>query len=182
MNRFTSSLAALTVALLASAAVPASAEPLKNIVLVHGAWVDASGWKPVFDILTREGFKVTTMRLEVRGVVPGATPAAFQRAAEAAKNGCPISQALAGNVKVEMDAKLPPYRPYPAPCRLTDRGLPAQPTSHLEVPVDHLGQPFRHCRISQLPRLGERFVRVWQRKHVGREHDPESLERNAKLP
>jgi osmotically inducible protein OsmC len=53
-----------------------------------------------------DGFKVTTMRLEVRGLVPGATPAAFQRAAEAAKKGCPISQALAGNVKVEMDAKL----------------------------------------------------------------------------
>jgi pimeloyl-ACP methyl ester carboxylesterase len=27
-------------------------------VLVHGAWVDASGWKPVYEILTRAGFKV----------------------------------------------------------------------------------------------------------------------------
>jgi len=52
------------------------------------------------------GFKVTTMRLEVRGVVPGTTPQAFQSAAEAAKNGCPISQAIAGNVQVSMDAKL----------------------------------------------------------------------------
>jgi hypothetical protein len=25
---------------------PVSADPIKNIVLVHGAWVDASGWKP----------------------------------------------------------------------------------------------------------------------------------------
>jgi len=40
-------------------AAPASAEPLKNIVLVHGAWVDGSGWKPVYEILTKEGFKVT---------------------------------------------------------------------------------------------------------------------------
>ena len=39
---------------LISSAVPAKAEPLKNIVLVHGAWVDASGWKPVYDILTKE--------------------------------------------------------------------------------------------------------------------------------
>jgi osmotically inducible protein OsmC len=42
----------------------------------------------------------------VRGVVPGTTPQAFQSAAEAAKNGCPISQAIAGNVQVSMDAKL----------------------------------------------------------------------------
>ena len=62
MNRFTSSLASLAVALLASTAGPASAEPLKNIVLVHGAWVDASGWKPVYDILTREGFRVTMVQ------------------------------------------------------------------------------------------------------------------------
>ena len=52
------------------------------------------------------GFKVTTMRLDVRGVVPGASPAVFQSAAEAAKTGCPISGVLAGNVKVEMEAKL----------------------------------------------------------------------------
>lgn len=53
-----------------------------------------------------DGFKVTTMKLDVRGVVPGATAAAFQAAAEAAKLGCPISQALAGNVTVQMEAKL----------------------------------------------------------------------------
>lgn len=59
MKCFKPSLAAV---LLASTAVPASAEPIKNIVLVHGAWVDASGWKPVYDILTREGFKVTMVQ------------------------------------------------------------------------------------------------------------------------
>jgi osmotically inducible protein OsmC len=52
------------------------------------------------------GFKVTTMRLEVQGAAPGASAAAFQTAADAAKRGCPISQALAGNVQVEMDTKL----------------------------------------------------------------------------
>jgi pimeloyl-ACP methyl ester carboxylesterase len=37
-----------------------SAQPEKpvSIVLVHGAFVDASGWKPVYDILTREGYEV----------------------------------------------------------------------------------------------------------------------------
>ena len=55
-------LAILATALLAANVVPADAAPLKNIVLVHGAWVDASGWKPVYDILTREGFHVTMVQ------------------------------------------------------------------------------------------------------------------------
>jgi pimeloyl-ACP methyl ester carboxylesterase len=45
--------------LLAVCATAATAAPVKNIVLVHGAWVDASGWKPVYDRLTREGFHVS---------------------------------------------------------------------------------------------------------------------------
>lgn len=42
--------------------VKADADPLKNIVLVHGAWVDASGWKPVYEILAKEGFRVTMVQ------------------------------------------------------------------------------------------------------------------------
>jgi pimeloyl-ACP methyl ester carboxylesterase len=41
---------------------PANAAPVKNIVLVHGAWVDASGWKPVYEILTRDGYDVTMVQ------------------------------------------------------------------------------------------------------------------------
>jgi pimeloyl-ACP methyl ester carboxylesterase len=55
-------LAAAAAICLVSTVVPASADPLKNIVLVHGAWVDASGWKPVYDILTKEGFNVTMVQ------------------------------------------------------------------------------------------------------------------------
>lgn len=57
--------ASLTLAVglsLLSTIAPASAAPVKNIVLVHGAWVDASGWKPVYDILTKEGFHVTMVQ------------------------------------------------------------------------------------------------------------------------
>ncbi len=53
-----------------------------------------------------EGFKITKMRLEVRGQVPKIDQAAFQRAAEGAKEGCPVSGALKGNVAFELDAKL----------------------------------------------------------------------------
>ena len=52
------------------------------------------------------GFKITRMRLEVRGEVPGVDKAAFAKAAEAAKEGCPVSQALKGNVSFELDARL----------------------------------------------------------------------------
>jgi pimeloyl-ACP methyl ester carboxylesterase len=49
-------------AVLGFAATAANAAPLKNIVLVHGAWVDASGWKSISDILMREGFQVTMVQ------------------------------------------------------------------------------------------------------------------------
>jgi len=53
-----------------------------------------------------EAFRVTKMRLEVRGKVAGITAAAFKDAAEKAKEGCPISNALKGNVAFELDAQL----------------------------------------------------------------------------
>jgi osmotically inducible protein OsmC len=53
-----------------------------------------------------DGFKITRMRLEVRGKVPGIDQAKFAQAAEAAKKGCPVSTALQGNVQLELDARL----------------------------------------------------------------------------
>ena len=53
-----------------------------------------------------DGFKITKMRLEVRGVVPGLDNAGFRAATEKAKDGCPVSQALMGNVPFELDARL----------------------------------------------------------------------------
>ena len=32
---------------------------VRNIVLVHGAWADGSGWKGVYDILVKDGYKVS---------------------------------------------------------------------------------------------------------------------------
>jgi pimeloyl-ACP methyl ester carboxylesterase len=39
-----------------------ASKSVKNIVLVHGAWVDGSGWKPVYEILTRDGYHVTLVQ------------------------------------------------------------------------------------------------------------------------
>jgi predicted alpha/beta hydrolase family esterase len=35
------------------------AAPVKNIVLVHGAWVNGAGWKPVYEILVKEVYNVS---------------------------------------------------------------------------------------------------------------------------
>jgi hypothetical protein len=39
-----------------------SGSPIKNIVLVHGAWADGSGWKGVHDILVKDGFNVSIVQ------------------------------------------------------------------------------------------------------------------------
>ena len=51
------------------------------------------------------GFKLTAIKLTVRGEVEGLDAGAFQQAAEAAKTGCPISKALAA-VDISLDAAL----------------------------------------------------------------------------
>jgi osmotically inducible protein OsmC len=53
-----------------------------------------------------EGFKLTSIRLAIRGEVDGIDEAAFRQAAEQAKENCPVSQALKGNVEISLDASL----------------------------------------------------------------------------
>jgi len=52
------------------------------------------------------GFKITTMHLTTRANVPNIDNAKFQQIANAALDGCPVSQALKGNVKFILDASL----------------------------------------------------------------------------
>jgi len=52
------------------------------------------------------GWRVVSSALTVVGVVPGMFAPDFRVAAEAAKDGCPISQALKGNVALSVDASL----------------------------------------------------------------------------
>jgi len=79
-----------------SAGLEKGGTPATRISTKASCTVDKSG----------EGFKITRMRLEVRGQVPGLDEAGFAKAAEAAKNGCPVSTALKGNVEMELDARL----------------------------------------------------------------------------
>lgn len=52
------------------------------------------------------GEGITTMELTVAGDVDGITDEKFQERAAAAKDGCPVSQALAGNVEISLEASL----------------------------------------------------------------------------
>jgi osmotically inducible protein OsmC len=52
------------------------------------------------------GEGVKSSHLVVRGRVPGIDQAAFEEAARAAKDGCPISAALKGNIELSVDATL----------------------------------------------------------------------------
>jgi osmotically inducible protein OsmC len=53
-----------------------------------------------------EGFAITTIELTIRGQVEGLDEAGFKEAAEQAKENCPVSQALKGNVEVSLTASL----------------------------------------------------------------------------
>jgi pimeloyl-ACP methyl ester carboxylesterase len=54
----------VTVLVFCSAALTAqnANQPVRNIVLVHGAWADGSGWRGVYDILTKDGYNVNIVQ------------------------------------------------------------------------------------------------------------------------
>lgn len=62
MTNLRKTIAALSVgaSILAVSASFATAQDIgvKNIVLVHGAWADGSGWRPIYDILKADGYNV----------------------------------------------------------------------------------------------------------------------------
>jgi len=60
LSKARSLFAAVSLAFVAmGAASAAQAAPVHNIVLVHGAFVSGAGWRPVYDILEKDGYHVT---------------------------------------------------------------------------------------------------------------------------
>ncbi len=55
---------------------------------------------------TDAGWTVLSSTIRVTGIVPGVDTATFARLADAAKDGCPISRALQGNVTLSVEATL----------------------------------------------------------------------------
>ena len=64
LSRCKYSLALAALSTLTGFAVPTlgALPAIKNIVLVHGAFVDGSGWKPVYDILVKDGYAVSVVQ------------------------------------------------------------------------------------------------------------------------
>lgn len=54
--------AAMSLAAAGGGAAAAPASGASNIVLVHGALVDGSGWRPVYDILKKDGYAVSIVQ------------------------------------------------------------------------------------------------------------------------
>ncbi|MDC7808339.1 alpha/beta hydrolase [Luteimonas sp BLCC-B24] len=46
----------------ADRATPAAPQQAKNVVLVHGAFADGAGWRPVYDDLTARGYRVSIVQ------------------------------------------------------------------------------------------------------------------------
>ena len=63
MRRFSQSLC-IVLLLLTCCTLAAQKEspPIRNIVLVHGAWADGSGWEGVYDILAKHAYKVSIVQ------------------------------------------------------------------------------------------------------------------------
>jgi osmotically inducible protein OsmC len=51
-------------------------------------------------------FRITSVKLSVRGEVEGLDEDAFRAAAETAKEGCPVSNALADSIEITLEATL----------------------------------------------------------------------------
>ena len=63
INRFAVFTTMLCAAALSSTAkLQAQESEVKNIVLVHGAWADGSGWRGVYNNLVRRGFNVSIVQ------------------------------------------------------------------------------------------------------------------------
>lgn len=60
---FKKSIASTALSLVLSVYAQSSlADPVKNIVLVHGAFVDGSGWNPIARILHKDGYRVSIVQ------------------------------------------------------------------------------------------------------------------------
>ena len=52
-----------------------------------------------------DGFSITACHLDVKAKVPGADKATFEKLANAAKEGCPVSKLFAGNAKITLNTE-----------------------------------------------------------------------------
>ena len=95
-------LLAMTATVSAEAQTRAADKPV-SIVLVHGAFVDASGWKQVYDILTRDGYEVLVVQ-NPTVTLEGDVAATRQVIAKASKPVVLVGHSYGGAVITEAGA------------------------------------------------------------------------------
>lgn len=61
-NKLLAAAASLTLGAAPAIAQDKTGEPVKSVVLVHGGFVDGSGWMDVYKILKKDGYKVTIVQ------------------------------------------------------------------------------------------------------------------------
>ena len=79
---------------------------LSNVLAQAGTPPEQLETSAVVTFDTEGGPHISKVALTVRGTVPDADADAFADAAAKAKDGCPVSKALAGNVDITVDATL----------------------------------------------------------------------------
>lgn len=79
---------------------------LSNILAKGGHTAEQLDVSATVTFSTEGGAHVERIALSVRGRVPGIAEDEFRQAAEQAKDGCPISKLVAGNVDLTVDAAL----------------------------------------------------------------------------
>jgi len=125
---------------IAGAEAQAQSQPVKNIVLVHGAFVGGAGWRPVYDRLTQDGYHVTLVQQPLTSFAEDVT--ATRRIIDQQNGpvilvghsygGAIISEA-GNDSKWQVWSTLPPMR------RITVKPRPATvkniPTAHIRLPA-----------------------------------------------
>jgi osmotically inducible protein OsmC len=92
--------------LIAAAHASCFSMALSNVLAEAGTPPERLETSAVVTFSLEGGPHISTVALSVRGTVPNADAQAFQDAAGKAKDGCPVSKALAGNVDISVDAQL----------------------------------------------------------------------------
>jgi len=93
--------------LLAAAHATCYAMALSNTIATAGHTPERLEVHAEFDLDKSDpGVKITRVRLRVRGKVAGVDEAGFKELAKKGEQGCPVSNAIRGNVDISLDAAL----------------------------------------------------------------------------
>ena len=95
------SVAALALGVNASAALAADTAKVKSVVLVHGGFVDGSGWEGVYHLLKKDGYDVTILQNPTTSLADDV--AATKRAIAAAPGRGYVALQRNGNVHWKED-------------------------------------------------------------------------------